>query len=381
MAGVGEKGRRRRRGGSRARSGAEEGGDGVASTKPPRRPWRAAAALLAVAAAACAAYVAVKDLEGHGSAQPWRWEVLDAGCGLQVAHGFVAEHEAAELLRLVESEEVGWARGAAPGMSMPRSPQWEAQARRSELVAELERRIAAATGIAPHASEELLSLLRLQPSQPRADGRGAWVPARGGHHMPYGLHHDSDLRPFRARTVIVYLTDVGDAGGRTAFPLCGVDDEQLVRVGAARFPTVDRVRVLQSYRDRHASFAEGLAASFGGVDDGFQRSTQTDPDDESHPFGDLVAEACRGDVAASVAPRVGTAVMFDSLARDGTDPRGWREVEQTWHGGCAVLPNATAPKIILQKFKEVPASERVAFPKQYRAATPPTRAAFTDQEA
>lgn len=40
---------------------------------------------------------------------------------------------------------------------------------------------------------------------------------RGGHFPPFGLHHESDTRPNRARTILVYL-DAATSGGRTVGP-------------------------------------------------------------------------------------------------------------------------------------------------------------------
>jgi hypothetical protein len=52
----------------------------------------------------------------------------------------------------------------------------------------------------------------------RITSRGA--EPRGGYFTPFGLHHESDTRPNRARTVLVVL-EAPEEGGRTVFPLCG----------------------------------------------------------------------------------------------------------------------------------------------------------------
>ena len=126
-------------------------------------------------------------------------------------------------------------------------------------------RIADATGIRPHAHEDCLSVARI-----RTRGR---VPS-GGHFPPFGLHHDSDGRPFRALTVIMYLTTVPESeGGMTIFPL----------LYAPTGSTSAR---------RHASFTEAIQAHYSGRSNRWQRHVSFDPA-AAHPYNALLSGACR----------------------------------------------------------------------------------------
>lgn len=67
------------------------------------------------------------------------------------------------------------------------------------------RRIADATGIPVHPDEDLLSFARIRSRDNNI---------RHGNYPPFGLHHESDTRPNRARTVLIYL-EAPHHGGRT----------------------------------------------------------------------------------------------------------------------------------------------------------------------
>jgi hypothetical protein len=77
----------------------------------------------------------------------------------------------------------------------------------------------------------------------------------GGHFVPWGLHHETDTRPHRVRTVIVYMSDV-NSGGHTIFPLCGA--------------RVTDPKVLELQR----SLEQGLQSQFGDIRSGFNRSAR-----------------------------------------------------------------------------------------------------------
>eukprot|EP00054_Salpingoeca_dolichothecata_P029339 m.230319 g.230319 ORF g.230319 m.230319 type:complete len:115 (+) comp26455_c0_seq27:960-1304(+) len=63
----------------------------------------------------------------------------------------------------------------------------------------------------------------------------------------------------------------------------------------------------------------------------------------------MLPQACKGERALSVPQRKGQAILFDSQFANLTfNP--W-----TWHAGCNVVKGT---KIIMQKFKELPMSER-----------------------
>jgi hypothetical protein len=52
--------------------------------------------------------------------------------------------------------------------------------------------------------------------------------------VPFGLHHETDTRPNRARTVLVYL-EAPKRGGRTVFPLCGQPSNNAVTTQRRRY--------------------------------------------------------------------------------------------------------------------------------------------------
>lgn len=95
---------------------------------------------------------------------------------------------------------------------MPRSAHGDFVARIhvDPIIHRIESRIALYTGIPIHPDEDMIHFARITP-------RGSHP--RDGYYAPFGLHSDSDTRPHRAKTVIVYLEGVIE-GGRTIFPLC-----------------------------------------------------------------------------------------------------------------------------------------------------------------
>ena len=192
----------------------------------------------------------------------------------------------------------------------------------------LEARIANATGIAPHAEEDMLSVAKIR-------SRGNKV--RGGYYTPFGLHHETDGRPYRAVTILLYLKAPKE-GGRTVFPLCSPP-------AAAADPATPSGR-------RHAEFAEALESMWGGEPQRYARQAAIDPEvSGEHPFMDLLEAACRGEYGVSVAPVAGMALRFEHILPDGSYNNA------TWHDGCNVVAGS---KVILQKFKELPRERRRA---------------------
>eukprot|EP00658_Telonema_sp_P-2_P042830 TRINITY_DN30807_c0_g1_i1.p1 TRINITY_DN30807_c0_g1~~TRINITY_DN30807_c0_g1_i1.p1 ORF type:complete len:210 (+),score=29.03 TRINITY_DN30807_c0_g1_i1:368-997(+) len=187
------------------------------------------------------------------------------------------------------------------------------------LIREIERKIGAATGIEPHAHEDMVSVAQILP-------RGNQI--RSGDYIPFGLHHDTDTKPNRASTVIVYLS-TPERGGRTVFPLCGSWPPN---------PPVPRGELEQA-----------LSGMWGERDQRYSRQASFDPA-SSHPFNTILGLACRDELGVAVSPKEGTAIMFDQVL-----PGTHLPLKATWHAGCNVQQGR---KVILQKFKELPVSAR-----------------------
>lgn len=301
---------------------------------------------------------------------PIRFIPLDATCGISVAKGFLSNAEANYMLKFVKRTG-GWQASTTGGKTFKVTKRkdsggmFEDAARTDPVVARIEARIANFTGIPVHPHEDIMSLARITT-------RGN--SPRGGHFPPFGLHHETDTRPHRARTILVYLRTVGE-GGRTVFPLCGAH-------GASK-ETVPEVRAMKALRLE--KFTKALMGQWGERDTWYQRHTAFDVT-STHPFNDLLTDVCRGDDGVAMAAKKGWALMFDSMspasvphslevnsnsvAREGElalrfAKRGsWTSqyigrrydyARRNWHAGCNVL-NGT--KVILQKFKELPMALR-----------------------
>mmetsp|Transcript_12484 Transcript_12484/g.25361 ORF Transcript_12484/g.25361 Transcript_12484/m.25361 type:complete len:374 (-) Transcript_12484:14-1135(-) len=178
------------------------------------------------------------------------------------------------------------------------------------LLESIYERVDAACGLARHKDEQV----------PRVH----FYPARELDHtgrMPAGLHLDSNGRPFRYVTAILYLTSVPQAGdGATVFPCVGTKaiseaGEELLRGGT-----------------QHSG---NLA----------------DPDHK--PLAQELIKAAEDFSGLSVFPELGKLAIFFTRLADG-------EIDSSsWHGGARVArAGPGGGKWILQFFKEVPAELR-----------------------
>lgn len=251
------------------------------------------------------------------------WTILDKRCNVKISEHFLAEAEIRHLLGLINGTG-GWEDSptGGPTYQVPRGMRtggFGAAVAIDPVVRQIEERIAAATGIPIHPDEDMISFAKILP-------RGNQL--RNGHYVPFGLHHDTDTKPNRAKTVLVYLTDTG-SGGRTIFPLCG-----------DRWPVVTTVS--------KTDFADALGNVWTGKEAGYTRQASFDVNLQ-HPFNDVLASACKGEIGLSVTPKAATAIMFDSVDGAGQPERA------TWHAGCNVQHGT---KLILQKFKETPLAKR-----------------------
>ena len=390
-------------------------------------PLSAARAATSAAAAAAAAAVptpqppppARRCFDGRDPATvlppvaPYKFKRIDRDGHVRFAKRFLSRHEVAYMLELVAATG-GWeasptggphyevpsrkhrvGAGAGAGAGAGRSgggggvggvgsSAFEETVRADAIVARIEERIGEATGIAVHPHEDLLSLARLT-------SRG--TTPRAGNFAPFGLHHETDTRPHRARTVLVYLAAPGHGGGHTIFPcleprrkvarrqqlgqahgkgqvaarsvsLAGGAAAAAAAAAAALAPETAAAR--RAREVRKALFVEALGTQWGGQHNDWQRHVAFDIEHE-HPFNELLADVCAGREGVSVAPRVGGALLWDSLVLPrelaalaaAENPRPLprlRSCNVTWHAGCNVLRGGT--KIMMQKFKELPAALR-----------------------
>lgn len=187
-----------------------------------------------------------------------------------------------------------------------------------DVMESIYERIDAVCGVARHCDEQPP---RVHHYAPRASGIAGEQKGR----MPMGLHVDSNGRPHRFVTAIVYLTDVPPPGdGATVFPCAR--DEAVAKVGE---------EMLRGGTQHSVNLA----------------------DLDHKPLAAALTEAAEKDRGVSVAPEVGKLAVFFTRNGDGS-------VDGTsWHGGARVAGSARGEgKWILQFFKEIPRQDRAAGP-------------------
>eukprot|EP01060_Flectonema_neradi_P014454 TRINITY_DN21126_c0_g1_i1.p1 TRINITY_DN21126_c0_g1~~TRINITY_DN21126_c0_g1_i1.p1 ORF type:complete len:325 (+),score=53.20 TRINITY_DN21126_c0_g1_i1:81-1055(+) len=237
---------------------------------------------------------------------------------------FIQKHEIEHVLRLI-SENGGWeaSRTGNGDWLVPKNQKKLASKfNQDPIIRDIELRVANYTGIQPHPHEDMLNVARILPRK-----EGGKI--RGGYYFPHGLHHETDTRPHRSKTIIMYLKQP-TSGGRTAFPLLGK-------------------------RTRGAEDLEqDLQSQFSYHENHYSRHVSFDPTLD-HPYNTHFEKTCRGQSAVSIEPKAGTAVMFHSSF--GLNPKGDEYLYNlpAWHCGCNVLEGE---KIIMTKFKEVPMNKR-----------------------
>ncbi|CAE7801736.1 P4H7 [Symbiodinium microadriaticum] len=309
------------------RGAAEGGGDGAATEGDGggadaavgrrRKPRTILGSLVRLCiGAAFALYIQRRNVEFDESSVPAPEEdfhVVEKGDNIAEYEAFLSDAEVKYLLAFVEG--VGWGASSAPGAQLPVEG-YIAAARMDPVISRIEKRIANITGVPAHPHEDILSIVRTNPRN---------LEPRGGYFPPAGLRHDSDSRPHRSWTLLVFL-EVPEEGGRIIFPVAGPaprDGEQ---------------------SERHRQFHRGLQEQFGGAKQNYSRSVRFDPSME-HPFMDLIEESCRGSYGVAVTPKPGSALLFpsDSASR------------RTWYGECNVINGS---KVTLQKYKELPLAQR-----------------------
>jgi hypothetical protein len=141
--------------------------------------------------------------------------LVDGGA-ISVAKAFLSAEEVKYILSFIKSTG-GWEASPSGGKKFKVTRRektggtFEQKSRSDPIIRRIEERIANFTGIPMHPHEDMISLAKISP-------RGQ--SPRGGYFPPFGLHHETDTRPYRARTVLIYLKGVKE-GGRTIFPLFG----------------------------------------------------------------------------------------------------------------------------------------------------------------
>ena len=100
---------------------------------------------------------------------------------------------------------------------------------------------------------------------------------REGNYPPFGLHHDTDTRPWRHKTVLIYLTTVLDGSGKTIFPLS-------VPLNKAGIMNV-----------KMGNFKKQLTKQLTNEDNNWNRQV-TFPLDSKHKYMDLIEASCMGQI-------------------------------------------------------------------------------------
>ena len=162
-----------------------------------------------------------------------------------------------------------------------------------------------------------------------------------------GLHVDTNMKPDRFATALLYLRDVpAGGGGETIFPLGGAPDQShqphpaaaaaqsLIDGGCTHTRRVHQPK-LESAAARLLAAAKALAGATSDSADGLMSMPR-----------------CGGSSGAVVRPQQGRLVVFFTRMDNG-------EVDgHSWHGGMDVTD--AAGKWTLQYFKEVPRGADVA---------------------
>ena len=135
---------------------------------------------------------------------------LDEAGKIEVCQHFLSYEEIDAVLDLIQ-DAGGWKESATggPHFLVPIASSFETSIQKSPVISAIEKRIANATSIPMHPNEDMIHVTKIT-------SHGKQI--RQGNYPPFGLHHDTDTRPWRQKTLLIYLTTVPE-GGRTIFPL------------------------------------------------------------------------------------------------------------------------------------------------------------------
>lgn len=209
--------------------------------------------------------------------------------------------------------------------------EWPPLSTSDPLLADVEARVGVLVACAPHELDGGIKLQHTHHDEKPLAGTPkdkALAKAKGGAatRIPEGAHLDTNKRPHRHVTVLVYLNDV-EHGGETVFPLAGSETD---------------AKLLEAAR---------VAAESG------KHHTHDQADDDNvrsalRAINEQGERAAAGKGGRRVTPQKGTAVVFYSMGAEGAvDPA-------TFHFGASI----TAPgpgKWTMQFFKELPRDVRM----------------------
>jgi len=243
---------------------------------------------------------------------------LDEDGKIEICEHFLSYEEIDSLLELIDGD---WKQSSTGGANylVPSHKSWKNKMAHSTLIQTIEERIAKVTNIPIHKNEDMLHMAKI---------KSLGTNIRDGNYPPFGLHHDTDTRPWRHKTLLVYLTTINNGGGKTIFPLSiPLNKKNILNV-------------------KMSGFRKSLQKQLMNEKKKWNRQV-TFPLKSTHKYMDLIESSCLGQIGVSISPVAGTAIMFDHLI----DNNNYLPNVNMWHAGCNVIDDVDE-KIILQKFKE-----------------------------
>jgi hypothetical protein len=194
---------------------------------------------------------------------------LDEDGNIEICEHFLSSDEIDQVLDLMKDQN-DWQESPTGGIhyQVPTQSRWNQKIQHSSIIQNIEQRIATATNIPIHVNEDMLHLANIT-------SHGTAI--REGNYPPFGLHHDTDTRPWRHKTVLIYLTTVLDGSGKTIFPLS-------VPLNKAGIMDV-----------KMGNFKKQLTKQLTNEDNNWNRQVSF-PLDSKHKSMDLIEASCMGQI-------------------------------------------------------------------------------------